>query len=172
MKTQVLRVFDDGWRNAIVIEARKSAYLIAFGTPIRVQRVPREDVQHMKPTTYRGKPYPVARAIEHLERSAASHGITQRASTLLERIKSGEITTDVLVEDSDEDTSPVKPATVKRSALAGDKVERVARSNILAEICTELKLEGTIARRRLRKAGLSAPYTDAKAIRAILEAKS
>lgn len=43
------------------------------------------------------------------------------------------------------------------------------RPSALKTICTELKIEPKAARRRLRAAGLKAPYTDAAKIRAALK---
>ena len=40
--------------------------------------------------------------------------------------------------------------------------------SVIKTICTELKIEPRIARRRLRAAGLKAPYSDASAIRKAL----
>lgn len=43
------------------------------------------------------------------------------------------------------------------------------RPSALKTICTELKIEPKKARRRLRAAGLKAPYTDSAEIRAALK---
>ena len=43
------------------------------------------------------------------------------------------------------------------------------RPSALKAICTELKIEPKKARRKLRAAGMKAPYTDAAKIRAALK---
>ena len=46
-----------------------------------------------------------------------------------------------------------------------------AATSVIAAICKELKIDPRIARRKLRSAGMAAPYTDASAVRKALTAK-
>lgn len=161
MKTQVMKVWDDGWRTAIVIQGRTTAHLIGAGTPIRVRRVPVEQLAQLEPLTLKGKPYPVERAIEHTLEAAQLHGITERARDLLERIRSKEITEAILKGLPEDDAAPPR-------RTSPDKAPRVG-SSVLAAICDELKLDPRIARRQLRRAGQHSPYSDSEAIRAVLQ---
>lgn len=58
-------------------------------------------------------------------------------------------------------TKTTKPA---RAAKAAKK------TNVIASLCEELKLDAKVARRRLRAAGMKAPYTDTGACRKALVA--
>ena len=55
----------------------------------------------------------------------------------------------------------------KKTTKAPAKAKKVTES-VIKTICTEMKIEARIARRRLRAAGLKAPYTDVAAIRKAL----
>lgn len=168
MKAQVVRIWDDGERTCVSVQGRKNTYAIGFGTPIRVRKLTEANGKP-KPLYEGKKAYPLAKAIAHIRRAAETHGITEAATKLLARIEAGDIKVAEVDDLPDETNAPVAPAAkVRRSALAGDKVEKTPRGNVLAGILAELKLEGRVARRKLRKAGLHAPYTDAAAIRKAL----
>lgn len=65
-------------------------------------------------------------------------------------------------------------AADKRAAKADIKADRkrtkqdAAPSNALGKLLAELGINGKVARAKLRRAGLAAPYTDMKRIREIL----
>ena len=48
------------------------------------------------------------------------------------------------------------------------KTSKVAATSVIPAICAELKITAKFARRRLRAAGMSAPYQDASAVRKAL----
>ena len=50
------------------------------------------------------------------------------------------------------------------------KAKNTDAPSVIKTICTEMKIEPRIARRRLRAAGMKAPYADASAIRKALTA--
>jgi hypothetical protein len=50
------------------------------------------------------------------------------------------------------------------------KSDKAATTSVIAAICKELKIDPRIARRKLRGAGMKAPYTDATAVRKALTA--
>jgi hypothetical protein len=43
--------------------------------------------------------------------------------------------------------------------------------SVIAAVCKELKIDPRMARRKLRSAGMKAPYTDANAVRKVLVAE-
>ena len=49
--------------------------------------------------------------------------------------------------------------------------KKPATTSVIAAICKELKIDPRIARRKLRSAGMAAPYTDASAVRKALAEK-
>lgn len=88
-------------------------------------------------------------------RDVSPKSITQGAFDILNDVVSGQI--------PEEDVEYVPPP-----AAASNGEKPATRSTILAAICQELKIEAAVARRKLRKAGLHAPYEDEKAIRKAL----
>ena len=48
--------------------------------------------------------------------------------------------------------------------------KRTEGGSVIATVCKELKIDPRIARRKLRGAGMKAPYTDAAAVRKALVA--
>ena len=45
-------------------------------------------------------------------------------------------------------------------------------ASVIAAVCKEVKIDPRMARRKLRDAGMKAPYTDASAVRKVLEKKA
>jgi len=119
---------------------------------IRVEKVELREWDQMRVVPYKGAPYPIERAIKTLLKTAKHKPITVEAKTLLTRgdIEAADVTLP--------EPTPTKPA-------------KIVGTNVLAQACAELKIEPAAARRLLRKAGLSAPYTDAAAIRNALNVK-
>ena len=60
--------------------------------------------------------------------------------------------------------------TKKTAKTKPPKATKADAPNVVKTICTELKVHPRIARRRLRAAGMKAPYTDAAALRKALTA--
>ena len=58
--------------------------------------------------------------------------------------------------------------TAKKKTTKARAKAKKATESVIRTICTEMKIEARVARRRLRAAGLNAPYTDAAAIRKAL----
>lgn len=86
--------------------------------------------------------------------------LTARGATLLHSIKEAEPAAKL---------SEPEPAVFKRKfTRTAAKKDAPTADRPLKAICKELNLNPKVARAKLRKAGLSAPYTDAKAIRKAL----
>lgn len=98
--------------------------------------------------------------ISFTTREISPKPITKGALEILERVVSG----DIPEQDVEFKDEPIEAPVEKK--INGDAKPR---SNLLAQICSELKIEGTAARRKLRKAGLHAPYENEKEIRAALK---
>jgi hypothetical protein len=69
-------------------------------------------------------------------------------------------------DDKAEETSESKA----RKKAAGKPPGEPASPSVVGAICAELKIEPKDARKKLRAAGMSAPYTDADKIRSVLTA--
>jgi len=95
--------------------------------------------------------------ISYTTRRVARKEITKGAAELLGRILNEQVVVAEPTPEPDANEAPTSP-----------KPSPSGRSNVLADICAELKIEPTVARRRLRAAGLSAPYDDAAKIRKVL----
>ena len=50
---------------------------------LRIWRVPVSEVKFMTPLLFRGKPYPMSRALKTFRSLASTHGITQGARKIL-----------------------------------------------------------------------------------------
>jgi hypothetical protein len=59
--------------------------------------------------------------------------------------------------------------TTKTKTTKSAKAKIADAPSVIRTICTEMKLDPKVARRRLRSAGMKAPYTDASAIRKALD---
>jgi len=128
---------------------------------IRVVQLPLRDFDRSLPVVYHGGPYPVARFIDSVlamtKRRIHPLEITQGALETLERAR---LQGDTPIEDTPE-APPAAPVPAPPKRQPG--------TNLLRDVCAELKVEPGAARRLLRKAGLSAPYLDEKAIRSVLK---
>ena len=119
---------------------------------IRAVQVPLKDFDRSAPVLYKGRPYPVDRFIEHMERQARQRynrrDMTQAARDAIARAQAGAGTEDVPPPLPEPTPPPARP-----------------EANLLSRICAELKIDPSVARRQLRKAGLKAPYDNEKLIR-------
>ena len=52
--------------------------------------------------------------------------------------------------------------------MAAKKTTTTKKQSVISDVCTALKIEPRVARRRLRAAGMKAPYLDAGAVRKAL----
>jgi|SRR5690606_19619305 len=183
MEVSVRWLYDriDGHEPALTFRGRKFGNCVVLDRPIRVFTIPVRDLDKMRVVEHHGKPYNVKVLAKDYLSKEKSHGITQAAKRLCQAVLDGthlpEEEIDVrpsenFVPGSDEEPVPkrkrksiqkVKDDEPKPTTSDGPK-----RGTILATICEELKIEPKDARKRLRAAGMSAPYNDAKKIRAVL----
>lgn len=71
----------------IVSEARVWIHAIALNRPpVRLVKLPRTARRYMRPLEYRGRPYPLARALRHFRRAARELGITDGAAAALREL--------------------------------------------------------------------------------------
>jgi hypothetical protein len=125
------------------------------------------DYDKMRLVPHKGKAYePRACAkffMALLERADIKRTATQGALELIRRVLDGEVPT----EDIEFTDTPVHAEQTTTTEVNG--ISQGTRSTILAAICAELKIESTVARRKLRKAGLHAPYDNEVTIRGALK---
>jgi len=69
--------------------ARVKMYAIALSAPVRVVRLDKAERRYMTPLIYKGKPYPLARAIRHLRVAGKELGITKGARAVLNGLRKG-----------------------------------------------------------------------------------
>jgi hypothetical protein len=160
---------DSGVKPALCLRGRKFASCVINdeGT-LRVTKVEIRDYDKMRLVPHRGRAYePKACAKYFLsltQREQIKRVATQGALELIRRVLDGEIPDEDIefVDETLTETPPEKPAKVSKANGEG-------HASILATICAELKIEPTAARRKLRKKGLHAPYTDEGTIRGALK---
>lgn len=145
---------DSGCKPALGFRGRTIVHAVVNDEElIRVKRVDPREWDRMRSVPFRGDVYPIDRMRKHLLKLGKP--MTQAARDLLER-----------------DCEPDSQSAPTPSATPTAKPERTSTPNLLAAICAELKIEPAAARRRLRAAGLKAPYDDASAIRNVLKGES
>ena len=85
MENKVIRWRSDGGvRTALVVnEGRKFVSLIPADFPVRVRKVPLVESKDFIDVEYKGKPYPLKRAVRILKRMGKTGGITKSASKAL-----------------------------------------------------------------------------------------
>jgi hypothetical protein len=73
--------YDGQWRTAIIAkEGRKFMYVIVFDSGgVRLKRIKRTERRYMKPLMYKGKPYPIRRAVRRYRQFGRDYGITKGA---------------------------------------------------------------------------------------------
>lgn len=189
METAVLWIYQEVKAHGVPIEAgqkpslclrgRKHMLCVVAGHPVRVLKRNAKDFDKARRVTRNGAEYPVQRALETLVNIGARNGITAKAATLLERVRQSTEVNEEEFSDEEDVTSLSQPtpaqeddAELESENSGRRKVNgstgKTARSNLLASICTELKIEPAVARRKLRKAGLHAPYNNEIDIRKAL----
>lgn len=79
--------YTSSFRCVLVKEGRKWLQVVALDASpdggLRVWKVPMSDERYMKPLLRKGKPYPMARALQTFRSLAKTHGITKGAKKLL-----------------------------------------------------------------------------------------
>lgn len=156
---------DSGMGNkpALCLHGRKHAHcVINDETGVRVIRVPIQDVAEARPIPYQGGTYPLDRFRREMLKIGLRKGITQAATELLERAE-----TTIDDEPEPDPGIPIQTTDVKPHS----KPPADAGKSLITSLASEFKLEPSGIRRRLRAAGLNAPYTDSTAIRRALEKK-
>lgn len=85
METKVVKWrSNEGVRSALLVnEGHKFVSLIPVDFPVRIRKVPLVETRHMSECEYKGKPYPVKRAVKVLKRMGKAYGITKAASKAL-----------------------------------------------------------------------------------------
>lgn len=80
---------DTGHTSALIVErGRKWMHIIPMEShAVRIRRVRLSEERNMSPLQYKGKPYPVTRALRHFKRHAKDFGITKTAQRALRRSK-------------------------------------------------------------------------------------
>lgn len=79
-----------GHTSALVVErGRKWMKIIPMEShAVRIKKVPLSDERQMKPLTFKGRPYPIPRAVKHFKRHGRTFGITKTAKQALSGVKS------------------------------------------------------------------------------------
>lgn len=190
METAVLWIYQEVKAHGVLIEAgqkpslclrgRKHMLCVVAGHPVRVLKRSVKEFDKARRVRYKDQEYPVQRALDTLIDMGTRNGITAKASTLLDRVRASTEVNEEEFTDEEEVTTIVSPEPPEDAAEHPRSKNRThttdgrrrsngeGRSNLLASICTELKIEPTVARRKLRKVGLSAPYNNEVSIRKAL----
>ena len=75
---------NEGVRSALLVnEGRKFISLIPVDLPVRIKKVPLTETKYMRDSEYKGKLYPLKRAVRILKRMGKEGGITKSASKAL-----------------------------------------------------------------------------------------
>lgn len=149
---------NSGYRPALCILGTKWMSCVVIDYPVRVVSLGAEEWPRLRdvPAPHQGQgKYPIDRCAKMMRRIGKKNGITQNAAEILDRALTGG--SQELVEAKSSHTLVV---------VTSKPVE--ALSNVLADVCKRLNIEPAAARRKLRTAGLRAPYVDAKRIESIL----
>jgi len=155
-----------GFKPTLVLEGRKLAHcIINDELSVRVVDMELRDLGRTRPVLFRGQHYPVSRFIESIRRIGARKGITEGARDYLERAERAS-------PDAEEGINPVSTPAIPQKPVfepLHSIPEPLKRgTGGLGSICDALGIDPVVARRRLRAAGMHAPYADAEAIRRIL----
>ena len=61
--------------------------LVMRDKPLSVERVTTSEREHMRPIEYKGKPYPLKRALKHFRKFAKAHGSNKAARKFIREAK-------------------------------------------------------------------------------------
>lgn len=166
-----------GQKPALCLRGRKHALCLIASYPVRVLKRPVKEFDRARRVIHRGEEYSILRALDQFSEIGSRNGMTERARRLLAKIRERAEVDEGEFEDEEEapytgpslEPPPSSIIEVTKIPIEGRSQKRSSGgSNLLATICAELKIEGAVARRKLRKAGLSAPYDDETKIREAL----
>lgn len=149
---------DSGFKPALCSLGTKWVSCVVIDYPVRVVQLEAKEWPRLRDVPAPGRVmdnYPIDRCLKLMRKAGRKNGITQAASELLDRAANGG------------EEEPVEAKSSKPPEVTTAK-EPQGRSTVLASICQRLNIEPTLARRKLRAAGLRAPYDDAKKIESIL----
>ena len=76
---------ETGHTSTLIVErGRKWMKIIPMESHVvRVRKVKLDQERYMRPLTYKGKPYPVRRAVRHFKNHAKTFGVTKTAARVL-----------------------------------------------------------------------------------------
>ena len=80
-RTALVKTRGKKWLQVVALDASQDGGL-------RVWKVPVSDARYMTPLLFRGKPYPMSRALKTFRSLAATHGITKGARKILKEASS------------------------------------------------------------------------------------
>ena len=85
MENKIIRWRGDGGvRTALVVnEGRKFVTVIPADFPVRIRKIPLVETKNFVDVEYKGKPYPLKRAVRILKRMGKTGGITKAANKAL-----------------------------------------------------------------------------------------
>lgn len=186
----------DGFEPAIVFQGRKFANCVVLDRPVRVYSVDLHSMIEMRPLERNGKPYPLVDLARFYLSKERSHGITMAARRLCQLIIDGKPVSededeafDAELADTDRDnpgerksTKTVKeeinakkfgdppPEDVKKKHPKPEpkQSKSLRPESLVGKIAAELGIDPKDARKKLRAAGMHAPYDDESKIRATL----
>lgn len=186
MEVSVRRIYARNEQNEIALcfLGRKWANCVVVDYPIRVYTMDKREMKGLEAPLYQGKPYPVRRLAESLSRLAKKNGMTIAAQRLVDACLAGEHLSEELIDakpsENGADPSPKVRKTEGRKRQLAETSEELApgatppqatAGNLVATLSEKYGLDPRAARRKLRAAGLSAPYTDAAKVEAALKGK-
>ncbi len=68
----------------VVREGRTFLHAVALHwPPVRIVKLPRTERRYLRPLLYKGKPYPIARAVRRFKKAGRALGITKSAADAL-----------------------------------------------------------------------------------------
>jgi hypothetical protein len=163
---------ESGQKPSLCFRGQKHMLCIAAGHPVRVLKRSAKDFDKLRRVTQNGEEYPVEKAIQSLSEIAGRNGVTEQAKRLLELdmsdtafefedyVDEEQVSNLVQPTKEDEDNAELDSENAARKRSGG--------SSVLAKVCEDLKIDPALARRTLRKKGLSRPYDDEALLRQVL----
>lgn len=179
----------EGYEPALILQGKKYASCVVLDTPIRVFTLDVRRVKEMRIVEKNEQPYPLVSFAKYYLEQERKRGITLAAKRLCEAVISGASVEDELDADPDADLIPPtdnpkdRKSTVEIKEDINEKnhptpkklkigVPKLIGPSVIAAVCTELGMEPKEARKKLRAAGMHAPYVDLEKIHAVLKSKA
>jgi len=159
-----------GQKPALCFRGTKHMLCVVAGHPVRVLKRSAKEFDKARRVLQNGEEYPAEKAQTTLLDVAARNGATEQAQRLLNSSLQAPID-ETAYQDEEKlvSTDPDWREIPEREDKPSKRVEGVPRSDVLGRVCAELSIDPAVARRRLRKADLSAPYNDENVIRGALK---